>query len=571
MAVGLAVLRRTRARSKKLYLFIAAFSFVANLLMLTGPLYMLQVYDRVLSSRSEETLVALTVLIIYLYAIMGLLDYARTGVLARIGARFQSDLDEQVFKADLKQTMRDPNSTKAAGLRDLEAVQRAFTSSGVMALYDLPWTPIFLVAIYIFHPLLGALALAGGTVLVLMALANQALSSAPLKAANNMTLRAETQSYRIRTQAETVQALGMRGALFERWKTTRQACLKAVISAADVRGAFSSTSKAYRIFLQSAILGLGAYLVLQDALTAGGMIAASILLGRALHPLDQVIAQWPVLQSARQSWSSLALLLSQTNTERPRTRLRRPEARLEVQSVSACPPGTHQPAFHSVDFTLEPGQVCGVVGPSGSGKSSLARTVAGIWKPATGRIRLGGINLSNYDPDILGSFIGYLPQNVQLFEGTIAENIARMSVSSDPEMIEKAARQAAVHDMILDLPDGYDTQLTVVGAPLSGGQVQRVGLARAMYGDPVLLVLDEPDSNLDKMGGQALRQAIQKIKASGKAALIMSHRPTVFHDCDVLLMLQQGRQCAFGSKDELLGTIGQHQDEIRSATAGEGT
>ncbi len=563
-AAGLNELRTIRKESRALYWFVGLFSVFVNLLMLTGPIYMLQVYDRVLGSRSIETLIALSALVAFLYGMMGLLDYARGRVMGRVGARFQARLDQRVFSAVLRRSAVDPNPTKATGLRDLESVQRLLTSPVLMSAFDIPWTPIFVAAIFIFHPMLGWLAVAGGLLLVCVTLANQFLTRQPLGQAQGAQLKAELMGEQLRTEAENIQALGMRGASFARWSTARTEGLSKGITAADTSGSFQSFTKSFRLFLQSAMLGVGAYLVLQGQLTPGAMIAGSILLGRALAPVEQLIGQWPLVQRAREGWDKLGVLLTEIPDEAPRTPLPHPKALLDVQSATIVPPGDAQAALRMISFTVKPGQACGVIGPSGAGKSTLARAITGVWRPAGGRIRLDGASLDNYEPDVLGQLIGYLPQRVQLFEGTIAENIARLSQSPDAQKVHDAAKKAAAHDMILELPDGYDTRISAIGGRLSGGQVQRIGLARAMYGDPVLLVLDEPNSNLDNEGSQALNQAIRDYKADGRAVMIMAHRPAAIQECDVLLMLEGGQRRAFGPKEDVLREVVQNSGQIQA-------
>ncbi|MEM9349986.1 MAG: type I secretion system permease/ATPase [Pseudomonadota bacterium] len=562
-------LKAARRESRGLYWFVGLFSFFANLLMLTGPIYMLQVYDRVLGSRSVETLIALSALVLFLYAMMGLLDFARGRIMARVGARFQSRLDRRVFSAVLRRSAIDPTPVKSTGLRDLEAVQRFITAPVLLAFYDAPWTPIFIVGIFIFHPWLGWLAVAGGGALVLLALANQTLSRSPLAQAQQAQLQAELMGEQLRAEAENVQALGMREGSFARWQVARDAGLRDGIHAADVGGTFQASTKSLRLFLQSAMLGVGAYLVLQNELTPGAMIAGSILLGRALAPIEQLIGNWPLVQRAREGWKKLAVLLSEIPAEEPRTELPRPRASLEAQQVTIIPPGETQAALRILSFKIEPGQACGVIGASGAGKSTLARAITGVWRPAGGKIRLDGASLDNYDPDVLGQLIGYLPQRVQLFEGTISDNIARLNANPDPKKVVEAAKKAAAHEMILQLPDGYDTRVSAIGGRLSGGQIQRIGLARAMFGDPVLLVLDEPNSNLDNVGSEALNKAIREKKAEGGSVMIMAHRPAAIQECDVLLMLENGQRRAFGPKDEVLREVVQNQAEIKaSATLG---
>lgn len=567
---GLREVREARAESRSLYWAVAIFSVFANLLMLTGPLYMLQVYDRVLASRSVETLVGLTVLMLFLYFIMGVLDHARGRIMARVGARFQSRMDQRVFDAVMRKSAVRPDAIAASGLRDLESVQKLMTSPALLALYDVPWTPIFVFAIFIFHPWMGYLAVAGGLILVAVTVLNQAFSRIPLTRAAAGTIRAETMGEQIRVEAEMVQAMGMRDAAFTRWQQLRDEALTQHIAATDVGGGFSSITKTFRLLLQSAMLGLGAWLVLRGEMSPGAMIAGSILMGRALAPIEMLVGQWAIVQRATKGWTTLSQLLSEVPPEGPRTPLPRPQSRLDVQQVTLVPPGEQQASLRMVSFTLEPGQAIGVIGPSGAGKSSLARALTGVWRPAGGKIRLDGATLDQYDPAVLGNLIGYLPQRVQLFDGSIADNIARMSPTPDPEAVVAAAKKAAAHDMILKLPDGYDTRVTANGGRLSGGQMQRIGLARAMYGDPAILVLDEPNSNLDNDGSQALNAAIRSIKAEGRSVLIMAHRPAAIQECDTLLMLDGGARVAFGPKEEVLREVVRNSKQILTTTDGGG-
>ncbi len=553
---GLAELRAARAGSRHLFWFVAVFSAFVNLLMLTGPLYMLNVYDRVLGSHSLETLVALSLLAGFLYLMMGLLDYSRGRIMARVGARLQSGLDERVFKASLRaRAIGRANPEAASGQRDLEALQRSLGSPAFMALFDLPWTPVFILGISIFHPLLGALAIGGGAFLVVVALAQKKMTSGALEAANASTFQAELAGAHMRGASDVVQALGMRNALFNRWSTLRTTSLEATFHAEDHGGAFGSISKSFRLFLQSAMLGLGAYLVLQGQLSAGAMIAAAILLGRALAPVEMLVSQWPVLQRGRTGWHSLSRLLGTIDLPKRKTPLPRPAARIEAQSVTVFAPNGGQASLRLVSFKIAAGQAIGVIGPSGAGKSTLAKALAGIWHPAGGTIRLDGAALDQYEPDVLGSYIGYLPQSVTLLDGTIRDNIARMSLSPDDAAVINAAKLASAHDMILRLPDGYDTIVDASGSPLSGGQVQRIGLARALYGDPVFLVLDEPNSNLDNEGSLAVNAVVKSMRDAGKCVFVMAHRPAAVEHCDLLMYLDGGVLKAFGPTREVMHQV----------------
>jgi ATP-binding cassette subfamily C protein len=546
------------------------FSVFVNLLLLTGPLYMLQVYDRVLGSRSEATLLALSLLVVFLFIIMGILDFVRARVMSRIGAKVQDSLDLRVFSAALKRIGYLPGDPLAtAAQRDLEAIQRLWASSVLMAVFDIPWALLFFATIFVFHPVLGWASVVGGLVLVVVTVMNQRMTQGPINQANGNALRAELMSDQIKHEAESIQALGMVGAAFSRWQGARQQALGSTLEASDLTGTFTAVTKTFRLFLQSAMLGLGALLVLEGQLTAGAMIAASILLGRALAPIEQSIGQWGIVTRAQEANRRLSELLSRVPPEPHRTVLPRPKALLEVANLTVVPPGESVPVLKVVNFRLEPGQALGVIGPSGAGKSSLARALIGAWRPANGNVRLDGATLDQYDPDILGSYIGYLPQRITLFEGTIAENISRLSPQRDDAKIVDAAQLAAAHDMITRLPDGYDTKISAIGGRLSGGQMQRIGLARALYGDPILLVLDEPNSNLDNDGSMALNLAIRAMKDKGRSILIMAHRPAAIQECDMLLVLEDGARRAFGPRDTVLREmVKNHTDIVRSSGPG---
>lgn len=468
---GAAELAAVRREGRALYWAVAVFSFFVNLLMLTGPLYMLNVYDRVLGSRSLETLIALSVLVAFLYGMMGILDFVRGRVMGRLGARFQARLDRRVFAASLRASnqSRPPEEARTA-LRDLEAVQRLITSPALMALFDLPWTPLFFLGIFIFHPALGILALVGGAVLVVVAVANQVSTKKPLEDANAASFQSEALGAQIRSESELVHALGMRGAAFDRWQIARGASLDATIGAADSAGTFTAMTRTFRLFLQSAMLGLGALLVLEGVLSPGAMIAGSILMGRALAPIEMIVGQWAVFQKGREGWTRLSRLLGSIPEDEARTALPAPRAILTAENVTVVPPGEQQASLRLISFDVQPGQAVGVIGTSGAGKSTLARALIGVWRPAGGKIRLDGASLEQYDADTLGRHIGYLPQRVQLFDGTIKENIARMSMTPDDAAVVSAAKKAAAHDMILKLPDGYDTRVTANGGRLSGGR-----------------------------------------------------------------------------------------------------
>ncbi len=506
----------------------------------------------------------------FLFLAMGLLDHARSRLLARIGARFQDRLDRRVFEASLARSALNPGDPIAqSAQRDLESIQRFWSSSVATALIDMPWTPIFLAAIFVFHPILGWLAVLGGAILILITLANQLLSKRPVLNANAAASEAERMSDRLKGEAETLRALGMAEAAFRRWQVAREKALTGALSSADLNGRFSAATRTLRMFLQSAILGLGAWLVLQGEMTPGAMIAASILMGRALAPIEQAIGQWSILTRAREAKQNLTQLLGMQPKQRPRTALPRPKALLDVEGLTIVPPGASAPILRGVSFRLEPGQALGIIGPSGAGKSTLGRALIGALTPAAGKVRLDGVVLEQYDPNVLGAYFGYLPQSVSLFDATVTDNIARLSSEPDAQKVIAAAQAAAAHEMILRLPLGYDTPVSSSGGRLSGGQIQRVGLARALYGAPVLLVLDEPNSNLDNDGSTALNSAIRRMKAEGNSVIVIAHRPAAIQECDLLLVLDEGQRRAFGPRDEVLrGMVKNHTEIVRSKGPG---
>lgn len=544
---------------------VAVFSFFVNLLMLTGPMFMLQVYDRVLGSRSEETLFAMALLATFLFAMMGILDFVRGRIMARVGARFQERMDRRVFDAAMRRRALGQSHRAETGLSDLESVQRLMTSPVLMSIFDIPWTPLFLVGIALFHPMLGLLAVTGGAILIVATVVNQLSSRKLLEKLALTSHRATRMSGQLQSEAEMVCAMGMREAAFGRWAAAREASLDATLAASDMGGGFASVTKTFRLFLQSAMLGLGAYLALKGEVSPGAMIAGSILLGRALAPVETAVNQWMVVQNARRGWGNLVELLSEVPPESAKTKLPVPAASLDVTQLTVIPPGEVQASLRMVNFTVEPGQALGVIGPSGSGKSTLARALTGVWRAAGGKVRLDSAALEQYDAADLGRYIGYLPQRVELFDGTIADNIARLAKTPNPEKVVAAARKADAHEMILKLPQGYDTQVAAHGGRLSGGQIQRIGLARAMYDDPILMVLDEPNSNLDNEGSIALNNAIRAAKSNGRSVLIMAHRPAAIQQCDLLLVLESGARRAFGPREEVMREMLQNFSEIKGA------
>lgn len=560
--------RRELAAAKSegwaLLIAVGLFSVAVNFLMLTGPLFMLQVYDRVLSSRSVPTLVALFGLVAFLFLMMGILDLMRSRIMVRVASRFQERMEGRVFQASLQDGNESGNNALVqSGLRDLDTIHKLISSPILLALFDLPFAPLFMGAVFILHTDLGLIALAGAAFLVIITLLNQRLSKEPL---HKMMLNGQNASRMAdlyRDSGEVVGALGMREAAFTRWKSSRDQATDAGMQGSDRSSTFTVISRTFRLFLQSALLAMGAWLVLRQEVTPGAMIASSILMGRALAPVEQIVGGWTLVQGAQDGWERLVQLLSRRPPSLTPTSLPRPEARLDVNQLSVVPPGQGTATLRGVSFSLAPGQAMGVIGPSGAGKSTLAKALIGTWPVAAGSIRLGGATLEQYDADVLGRMIGYLPQQVTLFDGTITENIARLRSDPDPERVVSAAIAANAHQMILDMPQGYDTQISQTGGRLSGGQMQRIGLARALYDDPVLFVLDEPNSNLDNDGSAALNEAIRAIKARGGSVIIMAHRPAAISECELLLVLENGIRRAFGPRDEVLKSMVTNAEQIK--------
>jgi PrtD family type I secretion system ABC transporter len=548
---------------------VAVFSGVVNLLMLAGPLYMLQIYDRVLSSRSVPTLIALSIFLVGAYAFQGALDLIRSRVVVRSAALLDQHLALTVHGAVIRFAVatRHPGEGPQP-VRDLDQIRTFLTGAGPTAIVDLPWIPMFLTICFLIHLWLGLAATAGGIILFTMTLLTERISRAPARAsaqeAGLRSVMVESQ----RRNGETIVAMGMTGALGQRWAAVNDRYIATVAGLSDTASSFGSVSKVLRLLLQSMMLGLGAYLVIKGELTAGAMIAASIMMGRALAPIDTAIANWRAFIAARQSIKRLSEALGRADPKRAATSLPKPGRSLDVEQVTVVPPGGTTPIVAGVRFGLKAGQALGIIGPSGAGKTSLVRTLVGIWRPAKGGVRLDGAALDQWDPEVLGRHLGFISQTVELFDGTIAENIARMSIKPDADAVLRAARAAGAHEIILRFPSGYDTRIGEGGAVLSAGQRQRVALARALYGDPFLVVLDEPNSNLDNEGDAALRQAILDLKSRRAIVVLIAHRPSMLADCDHVLLLANGAQQDFGPRDEILRkVISRRTPAVASATA----
>lgn len=531
------------------------FSIFINLLMLTGPLFMLQVYDRVLGSRSEETLLTLFLLVVLLYGCMAVLGCVRVRIVTRFGYRLYSAFRGKVFLAMIQRSSMLPVDLRPArALKDLEHVRTLFSSQVVITVFDVMWTPLFLLIIFVFHAVLGWLAVAGCFALILITLLNNRLSQNARAEAHKHEAFAQGFADQARNSADFILSQGMDKSITKKWLFTRDKAEGLTIRSSDWEGLFSSVTKSFTLFFQSAMLATGAYLALQNELTAGAMIASSILVGRALAPIQQILSQWNVIQQASDSWSELKKLLANMPTETKSTRLPRPVADLHFSGVSARTHNSHKPMLSNLSFSLKAGEVLGVIGKSGSGKTTLSKAILGTLPITSGEVRLGGATLSQYSSEEIGKYIGYMPQDIALFSGTVAENICRFSQSAVDADIIDAARKANAHDMILSLPNGYNTVVNGSGGYLSGGQKQRIALARALYGNPVLLVLDEPNSALDSDGSEALSRAIRRAKQNSQSVVLMTHRTSALTECDRLLVINEGKVFAEGPRERILKT-----------------
>ncbi|TPI17902.1 type I secretion system permease/ATPase [Mesorhizobium sp. B4-1-1] len=532
---------------------VAGFSFFINLLVLSTSIYMLQVYDRVLTGRSVETLVYLTLITTAALAAMGALEFFRSRLLVQLGTWIDRVLSPQVLGRGLENALRG-SSYRTEALRDLATLRGYLGGGGIMALFDAPWMPLYLGFIFLLHPLLGLLALGGAIILFGLALANNALTANTLKQANAASARAYQAADAGFRNAEVIDGMGMGGVLARRWDAANASVLALQTTASDWAGLINAFTKPFRMFLQVAVLGLGAWLSLRHEVSPGAMIAASIIMSRALAPVEQAIATWKQTTAAREAWRRLDRLFETPSLRPPGMELPRPQGRLSVDAVTYMPAGAKEPVLKNLSFAVSPGQVLAVIGPSAAGKSTLARLIVGMLSPQQGRVRLDGVDVFAWNRADFGSYVGYLPQDVELFPGTVRENIARME-QGDPAEVVAAARMAGVHEMILRLPNGYDTEIGEQGSVLSGGQRQRIGLARALYRRPALVVLDEPNSNLDAVGEEALNQGIAAMKEAGSTVMIVAHRPSLMVNVDCVLVLNDGQSQMFGPRDVVLAQL----------------
>lgn len=557
-------------RFRKTFYSLAAFSCVINIIGLAPMLYMMQVYDRVLSSRNETTLLMLTLLVVGLYALSGLLEFARSRVLIRVGNRFDMMLNERVFNAAFERNLRKQGGNPSQAIHDLTNLRQFLTGNALFAFFDAPWTPIYIAVGFMVHPIVGFMMLGGAVILFVLAWITNLSTAKPLQEANQASISAGAFANNHLRNAEVIEAMGMLPGLRGRWAQQHQRVLGLQTLASDRNARISGISRFVRISLQSLILGVGALLVLEGEITAGMMIVGSLLLGKALQPVEMAIQTWKQSMSTKAAYQRLDEMLQAAPARGETLSLPAPRGELALENVFASAPGTQGTILKGLSFQIPAGDVVGVIGPSASGKSTLARLLVGVWQARAGTVRLDGADIFQWNKDELGPHIGYLPQDIELFEGTIAENIARFSTPNSALVIE-AARRAGVHDMILRLPQGYDTQLGVDGASLSGGQKQRIALARAIYDNPRLVVLDEPNSNLDDVGEAALVDTIKGLKERGSTVILITHRMSVLNVVDKLLVLREGTLTMFGPRDEVLKGLRQQQLQAAQAkAAGEG-
>ena len=537
------------------FLAVGAFSLFANLAMLISPIYMLQVYDRVLTSHSKETLVLLTAVAVGLLIVNALVVVARSRVLVRICARLDEHLSTKVFASAFMGRLSGSEQSPSQALHDLETLRSALTGAGVIAIFDAPWTPIYLAFVFALHPLLGAIAAFGALVIVALALLSEAATRSALSEAGNGSRKAADFTDQLARTAEVVHAMGFLDGLTTRWQRFHHYGFAWQAIASDRIAILQATAKCFRMCQQVAILGAGAWLALDGSTSPGAMVAASIIMGRALAPVEALIGHWRSLVQARHARQRLASAFAFIENEKEeRTKLPAPDGRLVVHSVGIRLPGGDAPAVSGIAFELEPGEALGIIGPSGAGKSTLARLLVGLWEPSVGCVRLDGVEVASWPRSEFGPYVGYLPQDVELLAGTIAANISRFG-KHDSDRIVTAGKIAGVHDLIVNLPDGYETLVGEGGRVLSGGQRQRIGLARAVYGDARFIVLDEPNANLDIEGEVALRRTLAHLKAAGCTVAMITHKPLLLGSVDKILVIRDGRQEMFGTRDHVLGEI----------------
>jgi ATP-binding cassette subfamily C protein EexD len=540
---------------KSSFISVGFFSLFINALMLVPTFYMLQVYGRVVTSGSISTLVMLTIIMTVLMITMGALELVRSRIMVRVSSKLDILLSRDLYRASFKRALDSGGmDSSAQALNDLTGLRQFMTGNGLFAFFDAPWLPIYIAVMFMFHPWYGWMAIVCAIILVIFAILNEKMTGTTLAAANKENIAASLYTNKNLRNAEVIESMGMLNTLIDRWAHRQKKVLTLQSIASDKGGLMSNISKTFRMLVQSLILGLGAYLAVNHEINAGLVIAGSVLLGRALAPLDLIIGSWKGFISARSQYSRLNEILDKQEAEAERMPLPAPKGDVLVENLIISAPGSSSPIIKGISFSVPAGQVVGIIGPSASGKSTLARALMGIWKPQHGVVRLDGADIANWDKNELGPHVGYLPQDIELFEGSISENIARFADIDANEVI-RAARIAGVHEMILLLPEGYDTVIGSDGVNLSGGQRQRIGLARALYGAPRLIILDEPNSNLDDTGEQALAQAIMHMKDSGSTIFVITHRTSILSLLDRLMVMNEGGISMYGPRDQVMAEL----------------
>ncbi|WNW14430.1 type I secretion system permease/ATPase (plasmid) [Pseudomonas sp. DTU_2021_1001937_2_SI_NGA_ILE_001] len=541
-------------RYRRLFGVLALFSGVINLLMLVPSVYMMQVFDRVLTSRNETTLLMLSLILLIFFALSCALEWVRGQVMIKMSAGLDTHLGERVFNAAFQRSLKEHSANPAQVLSDLNSIRQFVTGPGLVALFDAPWLPIYLIATFLFHPWLGVFTVVGSLILAGLAIWNELATRKSMSEANRLSVASSSYVNGTLQNAEVIQAMGMLSPLRKRWFKVQQGVITEQGEASDRSSQIAALSRFVRMTWQSMALGLGAILVIENQISAGVMIAVSVLLGRAMAPAEALIGSWKQMGNAQSSYERLNKLLNEFPEEPVRMPLPAPSGALSIERLVVTPPGLQRPAVNGATFKLEKGEVLAIIGPSASGKSSLIRAMVGIWPAGHGSVRLDGAEIGQWSREALGPHLGYLPQDIELFDGSIAQNIARFGEVDSAKVIE-AAQLAGIHEMILHFPKGYDTLLGSGGLGLSGGQKQRVGLARALYGKPALIVLDEPNSNLDEAGEAALVQGVRKLKEEGSTVVLVTHRPNVLGVVDKLLFLKDGVQQLFGPRDQVMKTL----------------
>lgn len=549
------------------FLSVGFFSLFVNALMLAPTFYMIQVSGRVVPSSSTSTLIMLTLILTIMMLTLGSLEWVRSRIMVRISNRLDALLSRDIYRASFKKALSTGGmDASAQSLNDLTSLRQFLTGNGLFAFFDAPWLPIYTAVMFLFHPWFGWMTVGSAVVLVVLAFLNHRYTGKALTEANQQSVRATLQTTKNLRNAEVIESMGMLDTLMTRWAVYQRRVLVLQSQASDKGGIITSISKTFRTWAQSIMLALGAYLVITHEINPGLLMAGSLLLGRALSPIDQMIGSWKGFVAARVQYGRLNDTLEKLNAEPQRMALPDPEGHIQVENLVIAPPGAKAAVIRNMSFVTPAGSIVGIVGPSAAGKSTLARALLGIWPPQHGTVRLDGADIAAWDKQKLGPHLGYLPQDIELFEGTISDNVARFG-KVDPEKVVLAARVAGVHEMILQLPDGYDTVIGSEGINLSGGQRQRIGLARAIYGSPRLIVLDEPNSNLDDVGEKALAVALQKIKETGATVFIISHRPSILSRLDRIMVMNAGTITMYGARDHVIAELAQQQAKAQQRVA----